>query len=72
MSTDRCFCTSVVVGPTRLYMTVDQRLTCPSTVPDYDVSLWFTDDPGPLALRENWISDRLDILLDRVDFCSKF
>ena len=71
LSLDRCFCSSVV-APIRLDMTLDQGYACQSTMSDSDVLLWFTDDPGPLTLRENWTPDQLDILLDREAFCCKF
>ena len=61
---ERCYCQSVIA---------------PSFISIHDCSvnqmaskhLWFTNDSVPLTNQENWSSERLDELLERIGYCGK-
>ena len=67
-SEERCYCTSVLAPKCKSVN------SCAEIAREKRVKgnvLWFIDDPQPLTNRSNWNVEMLDLLLERVDFCSK-
>ena len=62
---ERCFCQKVIVYPISDLSNSDSTATQSDSLED----LWFTDNPAPLVKRRNWMPEKLDILLDRVECC---
>ena len=70
-SMERCYCQAVV----RSKVTSDLKnalFYCPAFVEEtIDEDMWFTDNDSALTQRENWTPNELDLLLERIPFCSK-
>ena len=64
---ERCLCTWVVVLG-------DGKQSCTPAIAETDKHpiWWFTDEPGPLTLKDNWTPAKLDLLLERAEFCGKY